>query len=171
MKIKNIKNLFSIKRFKFGENWRQFIDQIDQNNIDDSNESLLSMLNLKNLSNKTFIDIGSGSGLSSLAARNLGAKVFSFDYDIKSVESTKLLRERFQYNDDYWKIDHGSVLDKDYLKKLGQFDIVYSWGVLHHTGNMWESFENIMSLTHKDSLLFKAIYNDQGWKSKVWWLI
>ena len=64
------------------------------------------------------------------------------------------------------------MLDRNYLDKLGQFDVVYSWGVLHHTGAMWEALDNILPRVKAgDGLLFVAIYNDQGWKSRVWWWI
>ena len=72
--------------------------------------------------------MGSGSGLFSLAARLLGAKGYSFDYFLQSVACTVELKRRY-FPDDEWVVESGSVLDKDYLSKLGQFDVVYSWGV------------------------------------------
>ncbi|WP_223212087.1 class I SAM-dependent methyltransferase [Thiolapillus brandeum] len=62
----------------------------------------------------------------------------------------------------------GSVLDPDFLKSLGTFDITYSWGVLHHTGDMWRALENIVIPVAEDGRLFIAIYNDQGFKSRLW---
>lgn len=67
-----------------------------------------------------------------------------------------------------WQIEQGSVLDREYLESLGQFDIVYSWGVLHHTGNMWEALENAKLIVAQRGLLYIAIYNDQGLYSKLW---
>jgi hypothetical protein len=60
------------------------------------------------------------------------------------------------------------VLDKNYLESLGQFDIVYAWGSLHHTGNMGQALDNVKGLVKDGGLLFIAIYNDQGTKSKLW---
>jgi hypothetical protein len=69
-------------------------------------------------------------------------------------------------------VELGSVLDKGYLERLGQFDIVYSWGVLHHTGSMWVAIENAIGrVAAPQGDLFIAIYNDQGWKSHAWWFI
>ncbi len=62
----------------------------------------------------------------------------------------------------------GSVLDPALLARLGTFDIVYSWGVLHHTGRMWQALSNIAELVSPDGRLFVAIYNDQGWVSRYW---
>ena len=126
------------------------------------------MLQLPSLIDKRFLDIGSGSGLFSLAARRLGAKVHSFDYDPHSVACTLELKRRYFPDDRDWTIDQGSALDVDYLKSLGTYDIVYSWGVLHHTGHMWQALENVQMTVAPRGRLFIAIYNDQGIKSILW---
>jgi 2-polyprenyl-6-hydroxyphenyl methylase/3-demethylubiquinone-9 3-methyltransferase len=105
-----------------------------------------------------FLDIGSGSGLSSLAARRLGARVVSFDYDPKSVECTTALREQFFPHDPDWRVEQGSILDRGYLEKLGRFDIVYSWGVLHHTGAMADAVDNASQLVLPPGMLILALY-------------
>jgi len=114
------------------------------------------------------LDVGSGSGLHSLAARRLGADVVSFDYDPESVAATRDLRDRFGFDEDTWKVELGSVLDSDYLATLGRFDVVYSWGVLHHTGAMWQALENVQSLVKDDGQLYIAVYNDKGEESRLW---
>lgn len=169
--VRNIMNQVHQKketRFGFGKNWAQFLTNLTEERIKIAEESLKKGLNVQNLSGKTFLDIGSGSGLFSLAARRLGAAVHSFDYDHDSVECTRSLKARFFPHDDQWIVEQGSILDKDYLKKLGCFDIVYSWGVLHHTGHMYEAFENVVSLLNDHGKLFISIYNDQGRSSQRW---
>jgi 2-polyprenyl-6-hydroxyphenyl methylase/3-demethylubiquinone-9 3-methyltransferase len=159
------------ERFEFGKNWGNFLKHLDERRIRRAEKSLLDMLGLPELQGKMFLDIGSGSGLFSLAARRLGAKVHSFDYDPQSVACTRYLKDSYFKNDLDWKIEEGSVLDETYIRSLGQFDIVYSWGVLHHTGNMWRAIENAAIPVKDHGLFYIAIYNDQGRWSDRWLMI
>lgn len=156
------------KRFQFGKNWSSFLSTLTEEKIAIAQSSLLDMLQVQDLSDKSFLDIGSGSGLFSLAARRLGAQVYSFDYDPESVACALQLRETYFPGDDQWIIKEGSVLDGDYVRKLGEFDVVYSWGVLHHTGNMWTALNNAAWTVRENGMIYIAIYNDQGRKSQIW---
>ena len=158
-------------RFAFGANWRRFLRVLDDARIAQAEESLRRMLQVRDLQGRRFLDAGSGSGLFSLAARRLGAAVYSFDYDPQSVACTEELRRRYFADDANWDVDSGSVLDAEYLSKLGEFDVVYSWGVLHHTGAMWQALENVCQRVRTNGHLFIAIYNDQGWKSRYWYAV
>jgi 2-polyprenyl-3-methyl-5-hydroxy-6-metoxy-1,4-benzoquinol methylase len=156
------------ERFGFGENWTRFLAVLDDARISRAEASLKQMLEVDSLDGKRFLDIGSGSGLFSLAARRLGARVHSFDYDPQSVACTTELKRRYFPGDDGWTIEEGSVLDADYLRSLGTFDVVYSWGVLHHTGQMWRALENAQLPVAPRGKLFIAIYNDMGSQSARW---
>jgi 2-polyprenyl-3-methyl-5-hydroxy-6-metoxy-1,4-benzoquinol methylase len=156
------------QRFEFGKNWQRFLQELTEQRIIAAETSLTQMLELRTLQGKSFLDIGSGSGLFSLAARRLGAQVHSFDYDPDSASCTAALKRRFFPDEVGWTIEQGSVLDQKYMKSLGPFDIVYSWGVLHHTGAMWQALENAADAVAPAGSLFIALYNDQGKKSQRW---
>jgi 2-polyprenyl-3-methyl-5-hydroxy-6-metoxy-1,4-benzoquinol methylase len=156
------------ERFDFGKNWTAFLTTVDEPRIHQAEDALRDMLGVEHLRGRRFLDIGSGSGLMSLAARRLGATVTSFDFDPGSVRCTRTLRDRYHPNDPQWTVEQGSVLDDAMLTRLGRFDVVYSWGVLHHTGAMWRAIENAAALVDKGGQLFIAIYNHQGRRSEGW---
>jgi 2-polyprenyl-6-hydroxyphenyl methylase/3-demethylubiquinone-9 3-methyltransferase len=154
------------ERFEFGKNWAAFLSVLDEERIGRAVAALRD--GIGELHGKTFLDVGSGSGLSSLAARRLGARVHSFDYDPHSVACTRELRRREGASAADWRVEEGSVLDEQYLAGLGTFDVVYSWGVLHHTGAMWRALGNVAPLVAPGGRLWLALYNDQGGASERW---
>lgn len=156
------------ERFEFGKNWRRFLRTVDEGRITTAIESLKRMLGVDTLDGQRFVDVGSGSGLFSLAAHRLGADVTSFDNDPSSVNCTAELRDRYAGDSRNWRILHGSALDPEFLGRLGAFDVVYSWGVLHHTGDMWQAIYNVLPIVRPGGMLFIALYNDQGAWSRRW---
>jgi len=146
-------------RFGFGANWADYIKtNYSEERLEISRKHLLKFLKSEDLKDRAFIDIGCGSGLHSLAAFQSGAKkIVSLDYDINSVNTTKYLHEQAG-SPDNWEIHQGSVLDRIFLQSLGEFDVVYSWGVLHHTGDMWNAIANAASTLKSDGVYYIALY-------------
>lgn len=146
--------------YAFGKNWTRFLEKaLTPEREAEAVRSLREFLGMDDLRGKTFVDIGCGSGLFSLAAHTLGAqRIVSFDVDPFSVHCTRHLQER-SGSPTGWTVMEGSVLDPAFLQTLGTFDVVYSWGVLHHTGRMREAIRNAMQLVRDGGFLYIAIYN------------
>lgn len=156
-------------RFEFGANWREFATVLDDDRIAQAERSLRDALGVDDLTGKRFLDAGSGSGLFSLAAARLGAAtVHSFDFDPDSIACTRELKRRYLPFAEHWQIEPGDALDGTYLRSLGTFDVVYCWGVLHHTGAMQEAMENVAYAVAEGGRLYLALYNDQGRRSRMW---
>lgn len=156
------------RRFRFGRNWTTFLDVVDEGRIEEAAKSLQAMLGQARLEGLSFLDVGCGSGLFSLAARRLGARVVSFDIDPECVACTHELKRRYVGDDPGWSIEEGSALDADFTTALGRFDIVYAWGSLHHTGDLWKAMDLAARRVAAGGSLYVMIYPDRGWASIVW---
>lgn len=145
--------------FSFGENWRKYLQKATKQQLAQAVDSLRGIAGLDDFNGKRFIDVGCGSGLFSLAALHLGAQIVSsVDVDPNSVACANALRDRWQGTSS-WDVRRGSVLDVRFVESLGQADIVYSWGVLHHTGQMWRAIANALKLVAPGGCLCLALYN------------
>ena len=158
------------KRFEFGRNWELYSQNLESDQLRTAKNSLIELFGEQGLAGKSFLDIGCGSGIFSLAALDLGAsQVLSFDFDVVCVETTiRNIESFYLLSNQQSKTLQGDILSSNFLDNLGQFDVVYSWGVLHHTGEMWSAIENAMSLVKPGGYFMIAIYNDQGIKSTIW---
>lgn len=155
------------ERFAFGANWSGFLRVLTDDRIASATAALARMLKVETLAGRSFLDIGSGSGLMSLAARRLGARVHSFDRDPGCVGCTAELRRRYFPEDPDWLAEEGSVLDRRYVEALGRFDFVYSWGVLHHTGALRQALQHAILPVAVDGTLFISVYNTQAFWTPV----
>ena len=147
-------------RYGFGKNWDEFIRRrLSDEIVHESVEHMKSFMKIDSLAGKTFLDIGCGSGIHSLAAKRLGAdRIISFDYDQDSVNTTERVKEWSGETGD-WTVMQGSVLDGEFMRGLPKSDIVYSWGVLHHTGSMWEAVRNARIPMKDDGEFYIALYS------------
>ena len=154
-------------RFGFGKNWKRFIAEIRDDQITRAHDALLEFHGAERLRGCDFIDIGCGSGLHSLAAVMAGAAtVLSVDYDLHSVESAQQLKT-VKAPSAAWEIRQVDILSPADLKSLRTYDLVYSWGVLHHTGAMWSAITNTLTLVKPQGWLHIAIYNRHR-RSGIW---
>lgn len=145
--------------FSFGENWKKYLEGVDNQTIADAEEEFKRVAGVESLEGQTFLDLGCGSGMNSLIAYRLKAdSILSIDYDPNSVEAAMHLRSRYA-SDERWEIKRGSVLEQEFLESLGVYSFVLSWGVLHHTGSMWEAIDNAAKRVKPGGTFFIALYN------------
>jgi 2-polyprenyl-6-hydroxyphenyl methylase/3-demethylubiquinone-9 3-methyltransferase len=145
--------------FSFGKNWQQFIEKnFSDDRVRISQKHLLDFLDTRNLEGKYFLDIGCGSGIHSLAAFRSGAsRIVSLDVDPYSVKTTEKIRE-MAGNPLHWEVCEGSILDPAFVSRIKPAEIVYSWGVLHHTGDLWTALRNSAGLIRPGGLFYVALY-------------
>ena len=144
-------------RFGFGKNWLDYSKYINEERISEAVKSLQRFFEPEDCADKTFLDIGCGSGLFSLAALKLGfKKVLAIDLDPDSVQATTSLLSHHASRDQ-WECKEFSVFDLD-PKTVGQFDVVYSWGVLHHTGDMRKAINIASQMVKSNGLFVLALY-------------
>lgn len=141
--------------FSFGRNWLKYLDEMPPSAAEHMARYVSDWLG--DVRGRRLIDVGSGSGLTSLVAHVLGAEVLSFDVDPDSVAATTDLWKRAG-SPSSWSITEGSILDDGLVAALGTYDIVISWGVLHHTGDVWHAIDNAGRLVRPHGQLWLALY-------------
>lgn len=157
--------------FSFGRNWQRFLDRsVNPERERTAMNSIREFLEVGGLEGRSFLDVGCGSGLFSLGALRLGARqIVSFDVDPFSVRCCEELKRRAG-NPARWQVLQGSILDEMFLARVEKADVVYAWGSLHHTGDMWKAIRNAASLLETRGLFYLSIYNKViGRKGSLFW--
>jgi len=159
------------QRFEFGQNWHDFVQKnYDEERVAISKRHILKFMGRDDLAGLSILDIGCGSGLHSVAMLTAEAAcLHGFDYDPESIKATRFIRGRAR-NAANWTVEQGSVLDEAYLDKLPLYDLVYSWGVLHHTGDVWRAMRNAAGRVKPGGLLYVALYSADVQRDPEFWL-
>ncbi len=162
-----------MRRFAFGRNWQSFSrSALTLEKINQAKEDFLKLVCDIDFKGKTFLDIGFGQGLTLMIAQNIGAQPVGLDIDrdnISALDSTA----KFFHTQELPKTIIGSILDDAVVSTLQGykgFDIVHSWGVLHHTGDMAKAVQNAAAMVKSNGFFILAIYN-KHWTSPLWLFI
>ena len=147
-------------RFEFGKNWHNYVKKnFSQDKVEISRRHILEFMCRNTLTGLSFLDIGCGSGLHSLAALQAEvSSVYSFDFDMESIAAARFVKDQAGRPDN-WSIEQGSILDDDFVTRMPQFDLVYAWGVLHHTGDVWHAIRNAAGRVKPGGFFYMALYS------------
>jgi len=149
-----------MKNETFGDIYEDFYQRESfANSVEIATKDLKKFMPNGSLKGLSFLDAGSGGGLFSLAASKLNPEsITSFDISHKMISFCEKLKENstFQKN---WSISQGSILDQHFLAQFDKFDYIYCWGVVHHTGSMWQAIDNITKLVKPNGHIYLGIYN------------
>lgn len=148
--------------FAFGKNWAEYAEKVTNTEIAEAEQGLQRLLGKSRLDGLSFLDIGCGSGIHCLAALRLGAReVLAIDLDPDSVRTTQAMLQRHAPTDSRWRTREMSAFDLN-PELHGTYDIVYSWGVLHHTGAMLEAIEKAAKMTARGGYSFLRCIGEFG---------
>jgi len=158
-------------RYEFGKNWTRFVkENANRERTEIAKKHLLAFIKRDDLKGLDFLDIGCGSGIHSLGAYEAGTgKLHSFDYDADSVHATNLIRGQAGQPGN-WTVERGDILSDEYVASLGKWNFVYSWGVLHHTGDVWRAIDNAAKTVADGGLFYIALYSEDVQTDPDFWL-
>ncbi|HEX2957324.1 MAG TPA: class I SAM-dependent methyltransferase [Chitinispirillaceae bacterium] len=154
-------------QFDFGKNWASFSrSALSTIRIETARNDFNNLFSGIPLKGKTFLDIGFGQGLSLLFANEAGAVTVGNDINPSCYDAINESARFFNLSSITFPLILGSILENTTIENIQRalerkmlFDIVHSWGVLHHTGGMYDALSKAMNLVARGGYFVIAIYN------------
>lgn len=104
------------------------------------------------------LDAGCGNGRWTYGFLKLGARVTAVDY---SQNALKIVSTSLGQNKNL-AVRKVNLLELPRWLKKEKFDLVFSWGVLHHTGNIRKALKNVAPLVKDDGVLYLYLYGKES---------
>jgi len=160
--------------FDFGSNWKYYsAAALTTSRVEGAREAFCGLTFGIELKSRSFLDVGFGQGLTALCAADAGAAVCCLDVNPRCAEALELTSQFFPPEaKEKLNLIVGSILSSSDVRQLREksgsgYDVVHSWGALHHTGDMQQAFANCAGLVKPGGQLIVAIYN-RHWSSPLW---
>lgn len=107
------------------------------------------------------IDVGTGTGQLSAFLSLRRKCVWGIDFSDGSLDKARKLKEKLGL--DSWTLQKVDILNDEQVESIGiKFDYVLCMGVLHHTGNVYKGFKNILKLLKPGGYVAVGLYNRYG---------
>lgn len=113
---------------------------------------------------KTILEVGCGIGTDAINFVRAGAKYTGLELSSKSMELTQKRFEVYGFNGE---LILGNIEENLPALKNRKFDLVYSFGVLHHTPNIVTALDSIRNHMHEESTLKIMVYARNSWKQAM----
>jgi len=121
---------------------------------------IIDFANFQNYNNKLVLEVGCGIGTAAQSFIENGAIYTGIDLSDKSIEIAKKRMEVFQLQGNFFQ---GNIEEIDNINNI-EFDLIYSFGVLHHTPSIEKSISNIYKMLKVGGEFKMMLYAKNSWK-------
>ena len=113
-------------------------------------------------SGKKVLEIGCGIGTAGINFARFGADYTGVELSSKSLELTQ---QRFNVYNQKGRFYEGNAEELTKFLPIKKYDLIYSWGVIHHTPEPKRAISEISKYLAKDGLFKIMLYSSESWKN------
>jgi SAM-dependent methyltransferase len=120
--------------------------------------------NFLNWKNKKVLEIGCGIGTDAVNFARAGAIYTGIELSQKSLNLAQQRFNVFGLNGTFIK---GNVENLSSILKKEPYDLIYSFGVIHHTPNITDALLEIKKFAHRQTTIKLMVYHSNSWKQSL----